>query len=146
MLTRPMTPPAAIVNKITSYDPALRVVWSPSRECWLIERRVRRARLWYGGESHDPDVKRRYLDGYIHVGNVAPRMLDERVLLNLWKNDMWALGGAKAVNASMDEYWETKDRQEDRTQRDDLKRVAGDMWDFLAWRRKGRVTVPERVA
>ena len=141
-----MTPPAAIVNKITSYDPALRVVWSPSRECWLIERRVRRARLWYGGESPDPDVKRRYLDGYIHVGNVAPRLLDERVLLNLWKNDMWRQGGAKAVNAAMDDYFETTERQEVATRRDDLRGVAADMWDFLAWRRKGRVTVPDRVA
>lgn len=141
-----MTPDPAFVKQLKSYDRDLRVVWSPSKECWLIERKVRRARLWYGGESHDPDVKRRYLDGYIHVGNVAPRLLDERVILNLWKNDMWAHGGAKAVNAALDEYWETKDQREDRTQRDDLKAVAGEMYDFLRWRGKGRVMVPSEVS
>mgnify|MGYP001577194306 FL=1 len=144
--TRTMTPPAAIVNKIKSYDPALRVVWSPLKECWLIERRVRRARLWYGGESQDPDVKRRYLDGYIHVGNVAPRLLDERVLLNLWKNDMWAHGGAKAVNAAMDDYYETTERRDDVAQRDDCRQVAKEMWSYVDWRRRRGASLPERVA
>ena len=141
-----MTPSAGFLKKLRAYDPDLRVVWSPRRESWLIERRVRRARIEYGGESPDPDVKRRYLDGYIHVGNVAPRMLDERVLLNLWRNDMWRQGGAKQVNAELDDYWETKDRHDDHTQRDGLKVVAGEMWDFIAWRRKGRVAVPDVVA
>ena len=136
-----MVPPAAFVKKLRAYDPDLRVRWSPTKECWLLERRVRRARTWYGGESPDPDVKRRYLDGYVHVGSVAPRGLNELVLLHLWHNDMWTQGGATAVNAALDDYWETKERADARTQRDDLKAIAGDIWDHLAWRRRSKIVV-----
>jgi len=141
-----MTPPKDFVRTLRAYDRDLRVVWSPTRTCWLIERKVRRARLWYGGESQDPDVKRRYLDGYVHVGNVPYGALDELVIINLWKSDMWTQGGAKAVNAVLDDYWETKERTEARTQRDDLRHMAGEMYDYIAWRRKGRITVAETVA
>lgn len=137
-----MTPPAAFVKKLRAYDPDLRLRWSPTRECWLIERQIRRSRCWYGGESRDPDVKQRYLDGYIHVGDVPPRSLNERVLLTLWENDMWKHGGAKAINAALDEYRETTERREAKTQRDDLTQIAADMWDFMAWRRKGKIVVP----
>ena len=140
-----MTPPTSFVKQLTGYDRALRVLWSPTRECWLIERKVRRARPSTYFDSPDPDVCRRARDGYIHVGNVAPGMLDERVLVTLWQNDMWAHGGAKTINALLDDYHETKARRADKTQRDDLKAVAGDMWDMIAWKRKGKIVVGETL-
>lgn len=140
-----MQPDPRFVKKLHAYDPDLRVVWSATRECWLIERKIRRSRLEYG-DSPDPDVQRRYHDGYIHVGNVPPRELSELVLLNLWKSDMWSQGGAKAVNAVLDDIYEAHERHEAKTQRDDYRQVAADMWDRIAWLRRGRVTVPAQVA
>lgn len=139
-----MTPPTAFVKKLRAYDPALRVVWSRRRECWQLERQVRRGGVHYPGLP-DSDVRRRYHDGYIHVGDVAPRHLDERVLLTLWRNDMWAHGGAAAVNAALDDYYETQERRDTRRRRDDLRQVAADMWDTIAWKRKGRIRVPDRI-
>lgn len=140
-----MNPNPAFVRKLRAYDPDLRVIWSAHKECWLIERRIRRGRPLAYADSPDPDVVRRVRDGYIHVGNVPPRGLDELVLLNLWKQDMWQQGGAKVVNAVLDDYWETKDRKDDRNQRDDLKQVAADVWDRIAWLRRGRISVPEAI-
>lgn len=141
-----MTPNPHFLRKLRAYDPDLRVVWSFTKECWLIERKVRRGRPSTYVDSPDPDVVRRTRDGYVHVGNVPPRELDDLVLLNLWKSDMWQQGGAKAVNQMLDEYWDVHEAREERNQRDDLKQVAVDMWDFIAWKRKGRVSVPVKVA
>ena len=110
-----------------------------------MERQIRRGRPCGYFASPDPDVVRRAREGYVHVGNVHPRMLDERVLLNLWQNDMWAHGGAKQVNAALDDFYETKERREAVVQRDDLKMLAKEMWDEIAWKRGGRVRVPDQV-
>lgn len=141
-----VTPDPRFVRKLRAYDPDLRVRWSPSRECWMIERKIRRTRPCAYVDSPDPDVRHRAVEGYIHVGNVHPQMLDERVLLTLWQNDMWRQGGAKEVNRVLDDFYEAKEARDDKTQREDLKHVAGEMWDYIAWRRKGKVAVPEKVA
>lgn len=140
-----MRPNPAFLKKLRAYDPDLRVVWSATKEVWLIERQVRRGKPGLYFDSPDPDVVRRAKEGYVHVGNVHPKMLDERVLLNLWRNDMWAHGGAKAVNAALDDYYESKARHEAETQRQDLKQIAAEMWDSIAWKRGGRVRVPAQV-
>ena len=141
-----MTPDPAFLKKLRLYDPDLRVVWSLRRECWLIERQIRRGKPCLTFDSPDPDAARRARDGYVHVGNVPPRMLDERVLLNLWQNDMWKHGGAKAVNQALDDYYADRDTKSARDQRDGLKQMAADMWDRIAWMRGGRICVPEKVA
>ena len=140
-----MTPSPHFLKKLHSYDPDLRVVWSYTKECWLVERKVRRGRPSTYVDSPDPDVVRRTRDGYIHVGNVPPRELNELVLLNLWKSDMWRQGGAKVVNHEIDRFYEEQDARDSRTQRDDLKQVAAEMWDSLAWRRGSKIRVPEMV-
>lgn len=138
-----MRPPPEFVRKLHAYDPDLRVVWAlRGRDRWLLERRVRRSRVEYGAVSPNPDVRRRFRDGYIHVVDAPPRGLNERVLLALWQTDLWRQGGAKAVNAELDAYHEARYNKEARGQREDARQIARDMWDFLAWRRKGRVTVP----
>ena len=141
-----MTPNPQFLKKLHAYDPDLRVVWSYDKEVWLLERKIRRGRPCTYFNSPDPDVVRRARDGYVHVGNCHPKMLDERVLLNLWQNDMWAHGGSKAVNHALDEYHATKESKMGELHRDELKQVAGDIWDHLAWQRGGRVRVPEKVS
>ena len=140
-----MKPDLGFTKKLRSYDPDLRCVWSLRDDQWLVERRVRRSRVGYGFESRDPDVARRARDGYVHVGNVPPGCLDELVILNLWKSDMWRLGGAKAVNAELDAYWESREQKEESDRRDDARQVAIDMYDRIAWLRKGRVATPEAI-
>lgn len=141
-----MTPDPKFVKKLTHYDPDLRVIWSLTRECWLIERKVRRGKPSTYFDSPDPDVVRRARDGYIHVGNVPPRELDELVLINLWKSDMWQQGGAKHVNHVLDSYFEDKEVKDARDQKSDYRYLAGEIWDYLAALRRGRVYVPEQVA
>ena len=141
-----MTPNPQFVRKLRAYDPDLRVVWSLTKDCWLIERKVRRGRPCEYVTSPDPDVVRRTREGYVHVGNVPPRGLDELVLLNLWKQDMWRQGGAKYVNHMLDTIHEEQDARDAQTQRDDYRQVAAEMWDSLAWKRGGKIRVPELVA
>ena len=141
-----MTPDPRFVKKLRAYDPDLRVIWSPSKECWLVERKIRRTRPCAEYTYTDPDMVRRARDGYIHVGNVPPRELDELVLLNLWKSDMWRQGGAKYVNDMLDTIYEEQDARDTQTRRDDLRQVAAEMWDSLAWKRGGKIRVPEMVA
>lgn len=133
-------PPERFVQRLREYDPLLRVRWSNYKKCWLLERKIRHGRPGYG-DSPNPDVNQRFHDGYIHVFSVPHYALDNRVFLALGEGDMWRQGGAKSLNQQMDSFNEETENRSARKQRDDLKQIGGDMWDYMARLRKSRINM-----
>ena len=121
------TPPFAFVEKLRLYDSALQVRWSDPRHCWLIERKVSqgpierpRVELMPGetvSEIEDTqaakerieewnrqevDERRAAAEGHLIECEVDRDSLDDRVIMMLWREDIWRRGGADAVNKEID--------------------------------------------
>ena len=154
--------PRPFAAELAAYDSALRCRWSDVRQCYLIERKVSRGKLFppptpldpdasdsmhtreeaeaYNREIHDEWVAA--CDGYAIVLNVDRDCLDSRVFFTLYETDIWRQGGADAVNERIDKaYWDAK------------RKSREDFGDFVAAQARERFrymnrprTLPESVA
>jgi len=131
-------PHDTFVRRLKEYDPMLRVRWSDYARSWQLERKMRHGKSSYGN-SPNPDVNRRYQDGYVHVFSIPYEWLDGRVFKALDLADLWKMGGAKALNRRMDQEIEAKEERDARNQKDDLRYVANDMFTAMQYRGGSRV-------
>lgn len=124
-------PPKQFVADLQRYDPALRVVWSDQRECWLIERRVGRAKPSLPGAFADADEYLAARDGYAILFEVDRECLDSRVLYSLWDSDIWRQGGADAVNERIDKAYYAAQRKGREEFLDFVRQEARARWRYM---------------
>lgn len=136
--------PESFVKRLAKYDPMLRVRWSDYERCWLIERKARRGRFEYG-TSPNPEVRQRFHDGYVHVFSVPQAWLDDRVIKALGMGDLWKNGGARELNRQMDDAIEYKERRDDWNQKDDLRYIANEMFNYKSHLEGSRLGYGGRV-
>jgi hypothetical protein len=109
-----VTPPIGFVADLKSYDPDLRVRWSDRGDCWLIERKITKAR-WIDPDAvlvkdwKDYEEYKAAREGYILLMDVDRDCLDRRVFYTLWDSDIWRQGGYEKVNQQINQ--ETHERQ-----------------------------------
>jgi hypothetical protein len=144
-------PPKQFVDDLQRYDHALRVVWSDHRECWLIERKVSRGKVFAPPQKLDPDDAtpdlpleqilehnrtaydewRAASDGYMIVLEVDKECLDSRVFFTLWDSDIWAQGGADAVNERIDKAYHAAARKGREEFLDFVRQEARARWRYM---------------
>ena len=125
------TPPKAFVDDLKRYDKDLRVVWSDTRACWLIQRKISHAKPSLHGVFPDADEYLAARDGYCILFEVDRECLDSRVLYSLWDTDIWRQGGAEVVNERIDKAYFSAQRQGREEFLDMVRQEARSRWRYM---------------
>lgn len=145
------TPPREFVSALRQYDADLRIRWGVRQQLWIIERDMRKwPRLkQYQGEqplgSSDraQDLYDGWREGYVHVMNVHPTLLDHRVFRVLAEADAWRQGGMKVLVDQMEAEEAKADAQFERERHNFHEAAAKDLYETVAWDEKRRVSLNE---
>lgn len=86
------------MKELQSFDPDMRLRWSPRLQLWQLERRVKRS-VHPGTIRNDGwhDDYIRAQDGFILVASVPPHGLTRSIFEKLRASDLWARGGWEKV-------------------------------------------------
>ena len=104
-----LSPPRQFCRDLARFDKDLRCRWSNVRDCFLIERKLRRGQALMGGVNADIAEHEAAADGYLILFEVDREALDERVFYTLWSTDIERQGGAVAVSDKIDAaYWKAR--------------------------------------
>jgi len=107
-----MQAPNWFLKELKTFDPLLRLRWSPRMELWQIERQVVRG-LHPGtircDNWHDDYIRAR--DGYVLVACVPPGRLTPHVFERLKAADLWSNGGWKEVADRLDAFDEAREEK-----------------------------------
>lgn len=150
-MTNP-TPPREFVSALRSFDSTLRVRWGVRTSLWIIERKMpprhkqllaERPNPWHSARGLD--LYDGWRDGYLHVMNVHPSLLNHRVFAELATCDTWRLGGMDALTRRLDEIEEAEEKAADREIHNFNEAAAKEMHDRLAWLQGRRVAVGDAV-
>lgn len=81
-------------QRLQAFDPTLRMRWSNSGSCWLLEQQAQRQRLPERYRGMDPDTAIRLADGYVCIGQYDPALLPpvDRLVRYLNKQSIARLG------------------------------------------------------
>lgn len=143
-----MTPPEDFVRKLFQFDPALRIRWGHHLQCWVIERRLDERSRQLFSERPNPYKSPRGLElyegwkqGYVHVLNVHPTLLDQRVFEHLREADTWRQGGMDKFNRVVDEAIAAEEAAADREQKNWNESASREMHDVIQWRSGNRIAM-----
>ena len=143
-------------RRLRRFDPLLRVIFSPRRQRFLLERRATYARLsidpdLYGRAEHD--TVRQLRDGYHEIGSYLPGKFPTvtQLIAYLQTQDVWRRGTqdlgrlAEAVADELDADYERRTLANERKHTADVGDQVGELWDHLAWQQGEKVTVPRSL-
>jgi hypothetical protein len=147
-----MTPPREFVSALRSFDADLRIRWQVRTKLWAIERkmppRLRTylaeqppANPWSGDRSLD--LFDGWRDGYVHVMNVHPSLLDHRVFAHLAEADAWRKGGMTALVDQIEEEERQREAAFERERHNFHEAAGKDLYDTIAWDEGRRVSLHE---
>ena len=143
-----VTPPREFVSAFRAFDASLRVRWGVRTQQWIIERKMpdRHAQLlrerpcpWKSPRSLD--LYDGWREGYLHVLNVHPSLLDHRVFDTLRECDIWAQGTVEKMNKKLDEIQAQERAEADRHIANFNESASREAHDILQWRLGNRVAV-----
>ena len=132
------TAPEWFLKELATFDPDLRVRWSPRLELWQLERKVRNA-LHPGTVRNDGwhDDYQRAQDGYLLVASIPPHGFGPHIFERLRDSDLWSNGGWKRIADQLDELEASEEARRYQTLQDKNEAIAREIYDL--WKiRDGR--------
>lgn len=147
-------PPRDLVQRLTAYDPRLRVRWAVRTHRWLLERQMPPQSPQWLRERPSPYKSARGLDiwdgwreGYIHVMGIDPEMLHwSLVEPALAEADAQAQGGFEALSKKLDAIAAAEEAAADKHIENWNEAAAHEAFDRLQWLFGNRIAVNQVAA
>jgi hypothetical protein len=142
--------PSWFLRELESFDPDLRLRWSPRLEFWQIERRVKRG-LHPGTIRNDGwhDDYIRAADGYILVASVTPEMfqiLGRSIFQRLKDSDLWARGGWEKVASEIEAAEHADEEKKWESFGAEVRYSSAELFNFLKHRNGQSIYAPGAIA
>jgi hypothetical protein len=145
-------PPYSVVRDLAAYDSTLRLRWGPCTNQWYLEKKLevrhpaisqKNPPTSWGTSPRMRDLWPACVDGYHVIMMIPPEKCHSATILPaLHECDLYAQGGAQAINRRLDALQDEKDKALDRELDTFVEAGSRGLYDRAQWLGKRKIQVP----
>lgn len=127
-----MEAPSWFIKEMNSFDPALRVRWSPKMNMYQLERKLANSKPidTTKKDGFDDDYVRAR-DGYILVALIEPGKFSRSIFQVLRASDLWSMGGWEAMAKFIEDQEALAEEKRWEKFSEEIRYATKELYDFM---------------